>query len=128
MSSVRNCRPRRPSPARPRLPGGQPPVESWVARRMFSLQINGQDAENISTMDAPYGNHITVTRGSVHSDLFDDWINAAISNGPNAGRNFAVTTFDGNNQQMNRWEFTDAWIYKVVGESISIIFSRMEIV
>ncbi|MGG2464398.1 phage tail protein [Streptomyces sp. RGM 3693] len=95
---------------------------------MFSLQINGQDAENISTMDALYAHHITLTRGSEHSELFDDWINSAINNGPNAGRNFAVTTYDGNNQQIHRWEFTDAWIYKVVGESISIIFSKMEVV
>ncbi|MEU7640688.1 MULTISPECIES: phage tail protein [unclassified Streptomyces] len=95
---------------------------------MFSLQINGQDAENISNVDALYPNHITLTRGAEHSALFDDWINAAINNGPDAGRNFVVTTFDGNNQPINRWEFTDAWIYKVVGESISIIFGEMEIV
>ncbi|MEU9116156.1 hypothetical protein AB0D04_31405 [Streptomyces sp. NPDC048483] len=106
----------------------QPPSESQVVQHMFSLEIHGQAAENISSVAALYPNHIILIRGSEHSALFDDWINAAINNGPNATRNFAITMYDGNNQQIKRYEFTDASIYKVADKSISIIFNKMEII
>ncbi|MFJ5588463.1 phage tail protein [Streptomyces noursei] len=92
------------------------------------LDVNGQ-VEHLSEVVAMSDHDITVRRGANHSGGFDDWINAALNNSPDAKRNFRIVRYDANNRPTLGWQFTDGWVSKVAdGELITINLNRVEVV
>ncbi|REK85850.1 hypothetical protein DY245_35755 [Streptomyces inhibens] len=92
----------------------------------FELDVNGQ-VEHISEISGLSDHEVTVMRGSNHSGGFDDWINAALNNSPDAKRKFRIVLNDGNSKPARGWEFTEGWVSKVAGEAITITFSKVEV-